>query len=44
MRGDVLPNVVVGIRNGEKREQDGNRAPVHHLSQVAGLRVITRND
>ena len=28
----LLPDVVVGIRYGEKGEQDGHRAPVHNLS------------
>ena len=30
-----LPDVVVGIRNWEKWEQDGHRAPINNLSQVA---------
>ena len=34
MREASLPDVVVGIRNRKKWEQDGHRAPVHNLSQV----------
>ena len=29
-----LPDVVVGIRNGEKREQDGHGAPVYNFPQI----------
>ena len=34
-KDNLLPDVVVGIRDGEKWEQDGHRAPVNNLPQVA---------
>ena len=33
----LLPDVEVGIRDGEKWEQDGHRAPVDNFPQVAEI-------